>query len=220
MSLIPISLTCLLPYVAIECLLLGQCNLYPLHLQLPLLTCHVHPAEQQQQQQKRASQMLISQSQYASAVFFTWQLWLMAPLTSLPGGFACNDPLVATRPWWISRKLVRRHRWVVGVCGRRVHMHKYKHAHTHMGWLEVDSRRRVAWMRWRQHISVIYGVQEDHYGHFNLSLMDVSKCLLSWSLMAPCNQWNTWPPLPPQLNPPAILFFLKRGPRGLSFKRR
>lgn len=110
--------------------------------------------------------------------------------------------------------------WSVRAARAHAQIQARTHAHTHMGWLEVDSRRRVAWMRWRQHISVIYGVQEDHYGHFNLSLMDVSKCLLSWSLMAPCNQWNTWPPLPPQLNPPAILFFLKRGPRGLSFKRR
>lgn len=68
------------------------------------------------------------------------------------------------------------------------------------GWRRAEllhNKPSTVWMRWKQHISVIYGVQEDHYGRFNLSLMDVSKCLLSWSLMVPCNQWNTWPPLPP-----------------------
>lgn len=48
----------------------------------------------------------------------------------------------------------------------------------------VEARRLgnkpgVVWTRWKQHITVIYGVQEDHYGRFNPTLMDASKCLLS-----------------------------------------
>lgn len=67
-----------------ECSQLSERNWHSLHFRV--FRCQSQFVFSTWQWRKRASEMLIWQSKPASAVFFIWQPWLIAPMTSLPGG--------------------------------------------------------------------------------------------------------------------------------------